>query len=173
MNKKKKNNIKNGFTLIELLLYTGLLALILLVISAFLAMSLESKVKNRTISEVEQQGEEVMQIMTQTVRNSTILNSPTIGASGASLSVNVTDGAKSPTIFTLFSGKIQVQEGLNAPIDISSNKVVITNLNFQNVSRPSTPGIITINFTVSYNDPNGRNEYQFTKNFYDSASRRY
>ena len=45
-----------GFTLIELLLYVSIASTVLLASTVFFHMLLESRVKNQTISEVEQQG---------------------------------------------------------------------------------------------------------------------
>ena len=59
----------SGFTLVELLLYVGISSAILLASSLFLATLLESRIKNQTIAEVEQQGLAVMQIITQDIRN--------------------------------------------------------------------------------------------------------
>ena len=59
----KKNN--RGFTLIELLLYITISSVMLLAISVFLSALLQSKVKNQTIAEVEGQGIQVMQMITQ------------------------------------------------------------------------------------------------------------
>src|SRR3989344_9374981 len=82
---------KKGFTLIELLLYIGLSAGMLLAISIFLSVILQSRVDNQVVSEVEQQGWQVMNNITQTIRNFDIINSPAIGGSGAQLSLNVSN----------------------------------------------------------------------------------
>lgn len=171
----KKNfflHSRKAYTLIELLLYTGLLAVILSIVSYFLFTSTSAKVKNRTISETEQQGEAAMTIITQAIRNSASINSPATGTNSATLLINVADGTKNPTIFSLSSGTIKSQEGANPTVDLTTSKVVVSNLLFENLSRPSTPGIIKISFTIAYNAPNNRNEYQYSKVFYNSASRR-
>src|SRR3989344_6870993 len=98
----------NGFTLIELLLYIAVASIIVFTTASMLRFTLESRVKNQTIAEVEQEGTQVIQLITQTVRNGTAINSPTIGGSGASLSVNVATGANSPTVFDLSSGAIRI-----------------------------------------------------------------
>src|SRR3989344_8594659 len=83
---------KNGFTLVELLLYVAISSVILLVTSLFLSVLLESRIKSQVIAEVEQQGAQVMQIMTQSIRNAETINSPAQGVSGASLSINTIAG---------------------------------------------------------------------------------
>lgn len=162
----------HGFTLIELLLYVSILGAMILSVSAFLPLFMESRVKNQTISEVEQQGVQMMQATTQTVRNATTINTPTQGLSSTSLSVNVADSAKNPTIFDLSSGVIRMKEGGGSPVSLTNLKVVVSNLSFQNLSRTDTPGTVRIQFTITHVNPGGRQEYNFSKTFYGSATLR-
>lgn len=163
---------KNGFTLIELLLYIAIASIIVFTTASLLRFTFESRVKNQTIAEVEQEGAQVMQLITQTVRNSTAVNSPTIGNSAASLSVNVTTGASSPTVFDLSAGAVRIKEGAGSAVNLTSSKVSVTNLNFSNLSVTSPPDVIRITFTVTYINNSGRNEYNYSKNFYGSADLR-
>ncbi|OGE33190.1 hypothetical protein A3C59_03680 [Candidatus Daviesbacteria bacterium RIFCSPHIGHO2_02_FULL_36_13] len=162
----------NGFTLIELLLYIAVASIIVFTTASMLRFTLESRVKNQTIAEVEQEGAQVMALITQTVRNGTLINSPTIGNSAASLSLVVTDGASSPTVFDLSSGAVRIKEGAGATINLTSSRITVSNLNFQNLSMTDTPNIIRVSFTVTYTNSSGRNEYDFAKTFYGSADLR-
>ncbi len=161
-----------GFTLIELLLYVGIASIMLLVISTFLSTLLESRVKNQTIAEVEQQGVQVMQMITQTLRNADTINSPTAGVSAASLSVNTYTSINNPTVFDLSGGVIRIKEGTGAVVSLTNTRVTASALNFQNLSRTSTPGTMRISFTLAQVNPSGRNEYNFTKTFIGSATLR-
>lgn len=172
--KPKSYNLQDGsgFTLIELLLYVAISGVILLVISLFLQTLLESRIKNQTIAEVEQQGLQVMQLITQTVRNADTINSPATGAGAPTLSINTHTGANNPTVFDLGSGAIRIKEGVGAVIPLTNSRITASALNFQNLSRASTPGVIRISFTLTHVNPEGRNEYNFSKTFYASASLR-
>ncbi|HCB22967.1 TPA: hypothetical protein DEP06_04085 [Candidatus Daviesbacteria bacterium] len=158
-------NYQKGFTLIELLLYIAIASIIVFTTASLLRFTLESRVKNQTIAEVEQEGIQVMQLITQTIRNATAISSPTIGASGASLSVDT-------TVFDLSGGAIRIKEGAGAAVNLTSSKITVSSLNFQNLSRVSTPNIARVSFTVTYTNSSGRNEYDFTKSFYGSAGLR-
>ena len=162
--------INQGFTLIELLLYIAISSVILLVISVFLSTLLESRVKNQTIAEVEQQGAQVMQLITQTLRNADTINSPATGASAASLSVNTYISANNPTVFDLSGGVIRIKEGAGAVVSLINTRVTASALTFQNLSRASTPGTVRISFTLTSVNSSGRNEYQFVKTFIGSAT---
>lgn len=65
-----------GFTLLELLLYVSISAVLLLSTVEFLDALLRSRVKNMVIAEVEQQGAQVLQQVTQAVRNSEAITTP-------------------------------------------------------------------------------------------------
>lgn len=164
--------LSKGFTLIELLLYVSITSIIVFTTASLLQFTLQSRVKNQTIAEVEQQGSQVMQLITQTIRNATVINSPTIGESGASLSLGVVDGASSPTVFDLSSGGVRIKEGIGAGVNLTSSRVTTSNLSFQNLSRAGTPNTIKISFTLTYINLSGRNEFEFSQNFYGSADLR-
>lgn len=164
-----KNNHK-GFTLIELLLYVSIVGSMILSVSAFLPLLMQSRVKNQTISEVEQQGVQVMQVATQTVRNAIAINTPAQGLSTTSLSVNVVDPAKSPIVFDLSSGVIRIKEGSSAPVSLTNSRVVVSSVSFQNLSRTGTKGTVRIQFVVTHINPEGRQEYNFSKTFYGTAT---
>lgn len=127
---------QKGFTLIELLLYVSIVGAIIFSIAGFLSLSMQSRVKNQTIAEVEQQGVQIMQSLTQTIRN----------ASAISIPYDISD--------------------------LYNSRVTVSNLTFTNLTRAGTPGNVRIQFTLTHINPSGRNEYDFSKTFYGSASLR-
>ncbi len=163
---------QSGFTLIELLLYVGITSIILLITSLFLSTLLESRIKNQTIAEVEQQGLGVMQLITQSARNAGAIISPAQGESASSLSINVIIASNNPTAFDLSSGAIRITEGASAAVPLTNSRVTASGLTFQNLSRLNTPGTVQIQFTLTHVNTEGRNEYNFSKTFYGSASLR-
>lgn len=138
---------KKGFTLIELLLYVSIIGAIIFSVAGFLSLLMQSRVKNQTIAEVEQQGVQVMQIITQTGRNATDINFP--------------------SAFDLSGGVIHENT-----IALTNSRVDASALTFQNLSRAGTPGTIRIQFTLTHVNSSGRNEYDYTKTFYGTASLR-
>ena len=164
---------QSGFTILELLLYTGISSAILLAVSLFLSSLLQSRVKNQTIAEVEQQGAQVMQVITQATRNAVMINSPAQGATSTSLSVNTYYASTTPTIFDVATGTIRITEDGVGAIALTNNRVTVSNIIFQNLSRASTPGIVRVQFTLTYNSTSTRNEYTFSKTFISSAALRW
>ena len=170
---KKTFKKQDAFTLIEIVIYVTILATILTVVSSLFVTFLSARAKEQVVIEVEQQGNQVMQIITQTIRNAKVLNSPALAASTTSMSLNVVDSAKSPTVFTLNTGTIQIQEGSAAAVNLTSNRVTASALTFRNLSRNATiPQIVRIQFTLTHVNGGKRNEYNYSQTFYGSASLR-
>jgi prepilin-type N-terminal cleavage/methylation domain-containing protein len=168
--------IKKGFTLIEMLLYITILAMMVGVTAGFVMMMFSTRVKSVVVSEVENQGDQTMDMILSSIRLGTAINSPTIGTSGSSASFNVVNGASSPTLFDLTSGAIRIKEGAGAYTNITSSRVNVTSLNFQNLSQtgsPTPPGVVRVTFTLQHINSGGKNEYDYTETFIGTASLRW
>ena len=166
------NNSPKGFTLIELLLYVAISAVILLATSMFLSVLLQSRVKNQTVAEVEQQGLQVMQQITQAVRNADTIIAPSPGIHGILLSVNTIAPGNNPTVFDLASGVVRIKEGGAAVVPLTNSRVTVSGLIFSNLTRSGTPGTIRVRFTITRVNATGRNEYSFSKTFIGAATLR-
>lgn len=161
---------QSGFTLVEILLYLAISSFILLSVSGFVSASMRARAQSKVIAEVEQQGERIAQVISQTVRNSRGINAPAVGTSGSSLSVATTVSATNPTIFNLSGGNVTITEGSGSALPLNNNLVTISGLTFQNVSMASTPGSVRVQFTISYNTASQDKVYQYSKVFYATAS---
>lgn len=117
-----------GYTLIELLLYVAIVGSLLTSITFFFGMIAEARVKNQTVSEVDEQGTAVMDYVTQTIRNATSITAPTVGLTGSSLTLAVPTGGLSPTIFSL-SGTATLGYSVDGTSTDSSDS------NFMNASK--------------------------------------
>jgi Tfp pilus assembly protein PilW len=169
----EKNHImQRGYTLVEVLLYISITVILLGVLSLFLITFLEARVKNQTISEVDSQGVQVMQIITQSIRNAQSINSPNTGNDGGSISLESADTDIDPIEFYLSSGVIEMTEDNGTAIPLTNNRVVASDLLFENLSIGDTSGIVRTSFVITHNNPSGRNEYSYTKTVQGSASLR-
>lgn len=161
-----------GFTLIELLLYVSIASIMLLVTFLFLSTLLESRVKNQTIAEVDSQGVQVMQLMTQTIRNANGINTPATSTSASTLALSATSTQYTPTVFDLSSGVVRMAEGAGSAVPLTNVRVVVSGLTFSNLSGSSTPGVVRVQFTLTVVNNSGRNEYNYSKTFIGSAALR-
>lgn len=153
-----------GFTLIELIIYIGLMSIMLLGITSFTKTVLQTRTRSQVIAEVEQQGVQVMQILTQTIRNAASILSPGLGSNNSTLILDVVNPTADPTTFSLSNNSINIQEGGGSLIELTNSRVEVQNLIFQNFSRLDTPGLVKFNFTLNYKN--------YSKAFYGSASLR-
>lgn len=163
---------KSGFTLIELTLYIALATVVLLGSSSMISLVYDARTKDFVMSEVEQQGDSALQTITQSIRNATVVNSPTPGTSSSTLSINTSVTANNPTIFNLSDGSILMKEGTATATPLTNSNVLVTALNFQNLAQASANDNLRVSFTISYNSSSTRQVYQYTRNFYGSGSLR-
>lgn len=162
----EKHRHKRGFTLIEILLYVSLASVILLTVSAFLGILLQSRVKNQVVAEVEQQAQHVIQTIGPAIRNAEDITSPLVGGSATSLTLDIYDAADDPTVFDLSGGVIRITEGAGSVVDLTTSRVNVSSLTFTNITKDDTPGTVRIEFTISYNSSSSRQEFSYSKDYY-------
>lgn len=172
---KSHNHNQSGFTLIELLLYVAILSVIMASIIFVAISTVTQRVRNQAVAEVNYQGEAIMNQMTQSIRNSSTLNTPTIGNSGSSLSVNTVVAANNPTVYASVNdgarNRIRITEGSTNNY-LTNNKVTISGLSFSNVAISGSRDSIKIQYTISAYNPSNRPELNYQKTFYGSATLR-
>lgn len=167
--KTPKVSYQAGYTLIELLLYIAMIGVLLGAVVAFFGMTTDARVKNQSITEVNEQGTYVMDYIAQTVRNASAITSPAIGASGSSLTLTVPMASLSPTVFSLTSGVLQVKEGTATAVPLTSSKVQVSAFTITNLGRSGTSGIVKISFTINRLNSSGLNEYDYQRTFTTSV----
>jgi len=162
-----------GFTLVEMTLYVAICAILLLSLSTFLTFLLGARVRNQAITEVNQQGFQVISMITQTIRNGRSIQIPAIGATTTFLSLTTGNALVNPTIFDVSSSTVRITEASNVPMPLTNSRVQVSNLVFHNISSSSSiEKIIRIHFTIDYKNSGGRPEYSYTKIFSGSATLR-
>lgn len=164
---------QKGFTLVEMVLYVAICSILLITISVFLSFLLGARVRSQAITEVNQQGFQVMSLLTQTIRNGRSIQTPSIGLASSTLSLTTGNALINPTLFYISSTTMKIKEGSQGEISLTNKRVRISGLVFQNVSSSSsTEKIMRISYTVDYINPTGRDEYSFSKTFNGSATLR-
>lgn len=157
----------------EMILYLSILSIIVLTLSSFLFLTYTSRVKATVIAEVEQQGNQTMSLLTKNIRNASQITTPAAGNSAASLTLVEYDGLVTPTVINQSGNTMQIKEGASSAVNITSNRVVVSGLTFQNLSRSQTPGVIKISYTLTHVNPENRGEYNYSKTFTSTASLRW
>lgn len=155
-----------GFTLVELLLYIFVASGILLSIVALVALLIQSRVKNQTISLVEQQGAQIIRLVAQEINNAKTIISPAVGGSGSVLQFQDISGQAEQVSLvssTLFLNKNNKNYFLN-PATVQVSNWQVKNLGV------SAHDSIKIQFDLNYNNLSGLNQYSYSQTFYATAN---
>ena len=172
-----KSTARPGSTLIEILLYLVIFSIIITTISYFAVVSGSSRVRGEIVTEIDYQGIAIIDLVTQSVRNSTSISQPAANTSASSLTLTTQTPSLNPTIFDSQSDgtttRTRITEGL-PPVNnyLTNSHVNITNLTFTNVKVTGSNDSIQIRFTLTYRNPSGRKDFDYQKTFYGAATRR-
>lgn len=159
-----------GFTLIEFMLYIGLIGILVTFIGAVGLNVLFGKAKLSTIEEVGQNARFSLETIIRSIENAESIVTPTVGATSSTLTLVMASTTLHPTVFDLSSSTVRREEGSGGTIAFTSGNVVVSDLSFSNVSYAGTPGTVRIEMTIALENPENRQEYEFEKTFYTSAT---
>lgn len=164
MERIKKKTFDNsadekGFTLIELIIYLTILSIVM---SSFLYFSLailNYRNKSRAIEEVQANERMAINLISQKIRSAKSVNfsQSVFNSHPGSLSLAMDDIGRSPTLINLDNGKLQISEGLSQPVSITSDRIIVSDLVFFDLTGSSS--IANIGFILKTNyadnqDPN-------------------
>lgn len=142
-------NGKKGFSLVETIIYVVIFSMFVTGAASFLNTISASRLNSQMVLEINDQGSKAMKTMTQSLRNASQVNSPTISNTASNLSLVTGVASTTPTVFSLSGGVLYVTEGGGGDMALTNNKVVVSDLLFSNLSRPSTSNIIKISFKLT------------------------
>lgn len=165
----KNRTNKKGSTLIETLVYVAIFSILIGALTSFTISMITSRVRNQIILEVNDQGTKMVRTITQSIRNSRSVNTPTISTGSATLSLTTGVALNDPTIFSVSGGVLYITEGTTTTA-ITNNRVSVSNLMFYNMSRSATPGVVKLSFTISNVTPSSNSAYNYSTDFYGGAS---
>lgn len=159
---------QSGFTLVELLLYLAILSTILLAVSGFVVEMLAANAKNTAIAEVGQQANQVLSAIEVTGQNASAITTPAVGTS--SITLTFTTPSNSPASFTQTAGVLTLSRGGGPAVALTNSRVGVSNFSASNLSAAGTSGIVRIQFTLSYINNSGRNEYNYSNQYVTSVT---
>ncbi|MFA7245255.1 MAG: type II secretion system protein [Candidatus Magasanikbacteria bacterium] len=145
---------KRGFTLIETLIYVAIIGLVSSGLMKFSMSITSARNKTYVIQEVHANVRDAVVFINKKIQeaNGINLGSSTFDTDPGVLSLSMSDNSKNPTIISLDedNGKLQVVEGLSDPIFITTEEVLVNNLQFSNVSTGDEARSIQFNLTIDY-----------------------
>jgi Tfp pilus assembly protein PilW len=159
-----------SFTLIELLIYIAIISLVLVSITGFFWNIVLGNIKENAYQEVQQNSRFALTKITQQIKKAIGINNPLPGTSASSLSLIMQDSNLNPTIFDVSEGKLRIIQGASAPIELTTDQIRVSNLQFTNLSYLNTPGTLRVEMTLENLNPSGKTEYQASLDLKTSVS---
>lgn len=164
---------QKGFTLIELILYIALVSIFIGGAIQFAWDAIYGQTKSRTQQEVNQALRFIDARIAYEIRTASSINS----VSATSISLEMADSARNPTVISLSSGTIRIGQGssgncpTSAPCSLHGSTVSITSLTFTNLSSGSSSNI-RYAITASRSNSSGRSEWDYAKSLTSSVELR-
>ncbi|MDP4008574.1 MAG: prepilin-type N-terminal cleavage/methylation domain-containing protein [Candidatus Peregrinibacteria bacterium] len=150
-----------GFTLIELIIYVAIASGVLVSVITFAWAVIGSGVKVDVSSELTQNGRFVLEKITQEIHaaEDVVIGSSTFGVSPGVLTLDLS-GPNTDVVFDTYAKdvtvggqvisitKLRMQDGTDPAVDITSDKVNLTNFVLTNLTRDTEPANINIEITL-------------------------
>ncbi len=144
---------RKGFTLMETVIYIGLLSFITSFVVVVLYQMIGSENQGRNRTEVDGEGNFMMQKMVWALVGAQAINAPAVSATGTTLSVNKYNYASNPIVFDVNGRNIRIAKGTSTPVILNSARVYINQLTFQHLAASGTiPEGIAITMQVVSSD---------------------
>ncbi len=140
---------QSGFTLIEFLLYLSLTVGMLLILSSIGAAVLTSRMKANDLEEIQYNAEFVHEKIRSIVSSAESVVAPLSGVASNSLTLEMSDTAKNPTVIDVYEGSIRIKEGANESVLLTNNVVSVTDVLFTHTAHEgSVPPVIGIEMSI-------------------------
>jgi type II secretory pathway pseudopilin PulG len=171
---------KKSFTLIEMIVVIATIGLVLPALFAIIFSILQQQVKIQRLSIVKREGDYVLNVMENTIRNYAVKiysessftserctgENPTYGPSNGS---NFFFRDKSDRWFSFYQNSNNISSNsanLSSPVNFNSSQTKITNFSVQCYRTALySPPVINISFTISYNTSSSRAEETASFNY--------
>lgn len=149
-----------GFSLVEILIYTAIIGIVGTLFSNILIIVTRAQNQQASSIEVNQQMNFALSTIQRLIRESSAVEIAT-GTPVSNLKLRTKDSAKDPTIITISSGKIVLQQGNGAAFNLTTDSVVVNQLSFWKIANSQGKDTVQIDISISYNTQNP--QQQFTK----------
>lgn len=168
--------MSKGFTLVELLIYLAIVSVALTAMVRFSLVMTDARNKNFVIQEVQANSRNAILEISRIIKDSTDVNVPGSewDIDPGELRLTRNDSLLSPTIIRLDgdNGNLEIVEGLNPPVRLTSNKVRVSNLVFSNFSGDNQRETIKVELTVEYNNSTNDVDFDYSQSLQTSVGLR-
>ena len=149
---------RQGFTLVELLIYLAITGAIAVSLVQFSLSISNARSKTFVAQEVQANARMVMEVMRRKIKMASGVNlgSSSFGSDPGALSLAMVDGTNDPVVLALDEddGRLQMTEGGEATVYVTSDQVKVTNLVFTDLTAGGDRENIRIEMTIAYDSAN-------------------
>lgn len=161
---------KKAFTLVELIIYIALSVILFLALFTFVVSINETRERSYVISEVENQGINLINKITRDLKTATNINTPTQSNNSQNLSFLTRDGKN--INFILADSVLKIIEDANPAIELHNDSVIVSELVFRNLSKADTKDNIKIELKLKFNSQDTKLIHNYEKTFYATVNLR-
>ena len=158
-----QNSKNNGFTLVETLVY---IALIGMTITGFIAFGLSiSGLRNKVfvVQENRSNARQITDLISQKVRQAKGVKEPGEGTASSSLLLKMTDIGPDLSFYAN-DGTLYMDDGVGAPVPVSSRRIMVSNLIFNNLISYGKRDNIKFNITLGSSATSSQ-EYRYFEDY--------
>lgn len=162
----RKSLNRSGFTLIEFMLYLAITVTMIGLIGDMGIIVFESRTKAYVLEETNYSVAYSFTELRRAVERAQSINVPGVSSTSTTLSLEMSDANKNPTIFDIVNGRIRMKEGDDAVVYLSTPGAFVESITFSNSSYPNTPESIQVFMNTDTHGGRGRLAFTATTSFY-------
>ncbi len=135
--------------MLEVILFIGILAIIMGTVMSIVIKTQEARIRQRSISDLEQRGTQILETFTKNIRRSETVLVPTAGQTGSILALQMALNGEYPTMFTqTATGNILFVQK-NDEAELINSRVTVSKLIFRNIANTN----VVLSFDLSTQIP--------------------
>lgn len=164
---------KSGFTIIEVLLYLSLSVVMVALMGGIGVNVMSGMLSTKAEEELEYSN----QFITETIRRigseATAIESPLSGEASSSLMLSMLDTSKNPTLIQIRDNQLIVQQGASAPLILSGRNIVVSDIEFSNVTYEGGEGSVRMELSMGLVNPSNRTVLRASTTAYTTINMKY
>ena len=144
---------RNGVTLIELLIFVGIFTIVMGTFVTMLVAITNVQTHQSSQAAVTRESQFLLQQIQYNVELASVIDIPQDTAT-TTLRLRMPSAAIDPTIISVSSGTVYIQQGNGPQVALTSAKVSVSNLSFTRRANPPGHDSVSTAFTIAYNTSN-------------------
>ncbi|TSC64429.1 MAG: Uncharacterized protein G01um1014106_124 [Parcubacteria group bacterium Gr01-1014_106] len=160
-------NRSAGFTLVEFLVYLGIVSVSLTLVTTLASALVQTEARGGVRETVDASASRVLTQIAESMRAATAINTADsiFGVSPGRLSLTMRDPLRSPTLFTVSAGRVEVSEGGGAPTPLTAETVDVTGFHLTRLNPANAKEGIQITLTADFRTSGTDPQFQFSHTY--------